>query len=266
MRPASDVASLLSAINPTENHVNASDIASLPSGPSLRQRLDPTRGLFISFEGTEGSGKSTQIALLAQKLRRMSWPVTVLREPGGTPIGEEIRHTLKHSKDNDAMTPETELLLMNASRAQLVREIIRPAVAEGKIVLCDRFYDSTTAYQGYGRQLDPDVVRSIIALAAGDTRPDLTLLFVIPPELSEERRLARQAVMAFMRDRFEEADRGFFERVERGYAAIAAAEPDRVRVIDASGSLESISFAVWGIVAPIVEALLSRRLNPEGQS
>src|SRR3974377_1315579 len=111
------------------------------------------RGLLITFEGTEGSGKSTQIALLTQRLRKMGHTVRVLREPGGTPIGEEIRHTLKNSTVNAAMTAETELLLMNASRAQLVREVIRPALAAGEIVLCDRFYDSTPAYQGSGRGL-----------------------------------------------------------------------------------------------------------------
>src|ERR1700733_2841520 len=112
------------------------------------------RGVFISFEGTEGCGKSTQIELLARQLRGIGHRVRTLREPGGTPIGEEIRHTLKHSRDNHAMTAEAELLLMNASRAQIVREVIRPALAAGEIVVCDRFYDSTTAYQGYGRQLD----------------------------------------------------------------------------------------------------------------
>jgi len=101
------------------------------------------KGLFITFEGNEGSGKSTQISLLGERLRSLAYTVRVLREPGGTPIGEEIRHTLKHSAANHAMTPETELLLMNASRAQLVREVIRPALAAGEIVLCDRFYDST---------------------------------------------------------------------------------------------------------------------------
>ena len=111
------------------------------------------KGLFITFEGTEGSGKTTQISLLAERLRSMGYGVRTLREPGGTPIGEEIRHTLKHSPANHAMTAEAELLLMNASRAQLVREVIRPALAAGEMVLCDRFYDSTTAYQGYGRQL-----------------------------------------------------------------------------------------------------------------
>src|ERR1700744_4970064 len=135
-----------------------------------------SKGLFITFEGTEGCGKSTQVELLARQLRSLGHVVRTLREPGGTPIGEEIRHTLKHSKDNHAMTAEAELLLMNASRAQLVREIIRPALANGEIVLCDRFYDSTTAYQGYGRQLDLAKVKSVVEFAIGDTKPKVTLL------------------------------------------------------------------------------------------
>ena len=123
---------------------------------------------FITFEVTEGSGKTTQISLLADRLRSMGHRVRTLREPGGTPIGEEIRHTFKHGPANHAMTAEAELLLMNASRAQLVREVIRPALADGEIVLCDRFYDSTTAYQGYGRQLDLQMVKSIVDVAVGD--------------------------------------------------------------------------------------------------
>src|SRR5580658_3856995 len=126
-------------------------------------------GILISFEGSEGCGKSTQISLLADHLRRLGRTVRLLREPGGTPIGEEIRHTLKHSLSNQAMTAEAELLLMNASRAQLVREVIRPALAEGEIVLCDRFYDSTTAYQGYGRGLDLQQVQTVIDFAVGET-------------------------------------------------------------------------------------------------
>src|SRR5205807_761998 len=161
-------------------------------------------GLLITFEGTEGSGKTTQISLLAEHLRSLGRTVRTIREPGGTPIGEEIRHTLKHSAANQAMTPETELLLMNASRAQLVREVIRPALAAGEIVLCDRFYDSTTAYQGYGRGLDLRMVQEIINLAVGDTRPDLTLLMLVTHEVSAERLLARQATLPFMRDRIEE--------------------------------------------------------------
>src|SRR5580700_6969827 len=148
-------------------------------------------GLFITFEGTEGCGKSTQITLLADRLRVLGRRVHVTREPGGTPIGEEIRHTLKHSEANAAMTPEAELLLMNASRAQLVREVIRPALAAGEIVLCDRFYDSTTAYQGYGRQLDLKMVQEIVDVAVGETKPDLTLLLTVSQEISELRRAMR---------------------------------------------------------------------------
>jgi dTMP kinase len=212
------------------------------------------KGLFITFEGTEGSGKSTQIPLLAERLRSLGRQVRTLREPGGTPIGEEIRHTLKHSKDNQAMTSEAELLLMNASRAQLVREVIRPALAAGEVVLSDRFYDSTTAYQGYGRQLDLKMVQSVIDAAVGDTRPDLTLLFLLPFEVAEERRLARQPSLplAIKRDRIEEAGRSFFERAARGYQAIAAAEPDRVRIVDASGTVPEVGARILKLIEPLV--------------
>ena len=210
------------------------------------------KGLFITFEGTEGCGKSTQVSLLAERLRSLGHHVRTLREPGGTPIGEEIRHTLKHSLHNHAMTAEAELLLMNASRAQIVREVIRPALAKGEMVLCDRFYDSTTAYQGYGRQLDLKMVKAIIDVAVGDTRPDLTLLLQVPPEISTERLLARQSTMPFVRDRIEEADRSFFERVAKGYEAIAVAESQRVRKIDANGSIEAIDVAIWKMVEPLL--------------
>jgi dTMP kinase len=207
------------------------------------------KGIFITFEGTEGGGKSTQIQVLAERLRQMGRTVRVLREPGGTPIGEEIRHTLKHSEANRAMTAEAELLLMNASRAQLVREIIRPALAAGEIVLCDRFHDSTTAYQGHGRELDLARVKSIIDFAVGETRPDLTLLLDVPLEVSEARRLSRQAAQ---RDRMEEAGRAFFQRVQQGYQSIAGDEPERVRVIDATKSIETVSASIWEIVALLV--------------
>lgn len=209
-------------------------------------------GLFITFEGTEGCGKSTQVRLLVERLHDWGRVVRLLREPGGTPIGEEIRHTLKHSKVNDAMTWEAELLLMNASRAQLVREVIRPALAAGEIIVCDRFYDSTTAYQGYGRQLNLDMVRSVIGVAVGETRPDLTLLLQVSPEVSAERLRSRQATMPFVRDRIEEADQAFFDRVAKGYEAIAAAEPERVRVFEGGGSVEQVQSAIWRTVAPLV--------------
>ena len=211
------------------------------------------KGLFITFEGTEGSGKTTQIPLLADRLRALGRTVRLIREPGGSPIGEEIRHTLKHSADNAAMTAEAELLLMNASRAQLVREVIRPALAAGEVVLCDRFYDSTTAYQGHGRELDLKMVEAIIDFAVGDTRPDLTLLLLVPHEVSEQRRLARQTTLSFMRDRMEEADRSFFERVAAGYRALAAAEPGRIRIVDGASAPESISKKIWQLVEPLVK-------------
>jgi len=210
------------------------------------------RGLFITFEGNEGSGKSTQISILAARLRSIGRTVRTLREPGGTPIGEEIRHTLKHSLSNEAMTAEAELLLMNASRAQLVREVVRPALDAGEVILCDRFYDSTTAYQGYGRQLDLKIVQMVIDLAVGSTRPNLTLLMMVSHELSEQRRLARQATMPFMRDRMEEADDSFFFRVALGYQAIAAAEPARVRSIQADAPVHSVSDSIWSQVEPLV--------------
>ena len=211
-------------------------------------------GVFITFEGTEGSGKTTQIIRLAGRLGELGLRTRVLREPGGTPIGEEIRHTLKHSSANHAMTAEAELLLMNASRAQLVREIIRPSLAAGEIILCDRFFDSTTAYQGYGRGLDLDLVKRVIDFAVGETRPHLTLLLQVPLEVSEERRLARQATLPFLRDRMEEEGRKFFERVAQGFQTIAAAEPQRVRTIDATGDVEQIGAQIWELVKPFVRA------------
>lgn len=212
-------------------------------------------GLFITFEGTEGSGKSTQIELLAACLRQSGATVRVLREPGGTAIGEEIRHTVKHSPGNHAMTPEAELLLINASRAQLVREIIRPALESGEIVLCDRFYDSTTAYQGYGRRLDLAFVSRLIDFAVGPTRPDLTLLLHVPVAVSESRRAHRQAASAPGRDRMEEASPDFFARVEEGYRLIAKSEPARVKWIDATQEPATVADAVWAEV----QALLNQR-------
>lgn len=213
------------------------------------------RGLFITFEGTEGSGKSTQVPLLVERLHEWGHTVRVLREPGGTPIGEEIRHTLKHSHANAAMTAEAELLLMNASRAQLVRELIRPALARGEIVVCDRFYDSTMAYQGHGRGLHLETVQRVIDFAVGETRPDVTVLLRVPQSVSEERLRSRQATLPFIRDRMEEADRSFFERVAKGYDQIAAADPKRIHVIDATGNVEQIQSAIWRIIAPRVATL-----------
>ncbi len=210
------------------------------------------KGVFITFEGTEGCGKSTQVRLLAERLTALGHRVRTPREPGGTPVGEEIRHTLKHSPNNHAMTAEAELLLMNASRAQLVREVIRPALEAGEIVVCDRFYDSTTAYQGHGRQLDLEAVRAIIEFAVGGTKPDLTLFLQVPPEVSAARLQSRQSALPPVRDRIEEADQDFFERVAQGFSIIAAGEPQRVKVIPGAQPAEAVSDAIWEQVQPLL--------------
>jgi dTMP kinase len=209
------------------------------------------KGRFITFEGTEGSGKSTQIQLLATALGNQGLLARVLREPGGTPLCEEIRHLLKHSQAGREMTPETELLLMNASRAQLVRESIRPALDRGEIVLCDRFFHSTIAYQGYGRGLDLTSVRKVIDFAVGPTRPDLTLFLHVSLEESERRRAARQNGTAIF-DRFENTAREFFQRVEKGFLETARDPAERMLVIDASPSVEIVEKAIWRAVQPLL--------------
>ena len=211
-----------------------------------------SKGCFITFEGTEGCGKSTQIGLLAERLRALGHRVRSLREPGGTPIGEEMRHLLKHSENNHAMTSEAELLLMNASRAQLVREVIRPALNDGCVVLCDRFYDSTIAYQGYGRELDLEKVKAITEFAIGETKPNLTLFLHVPAEVSTERLRSRQSSLPFVRDRFEESDTRFFQRVSHGFGAIAAAEPQRVKFINGAQPVEAVCADIWRMVEPVL--------------
>jgi len=213
------------------------------------------KGLLITFEGNEGSGKSTQVRILEQRLRNAGKDTLFLREPGGTPIGEEIRHTLQYSAANGAMVPEAELLLMNASRAQLVREVIRPALARGRIVVCDRFFDSTIAYPFYGRELPRQLVQQAIDIAVGDTKADLTLLLKVPLGTSEKRRSARSQARPQTRDRMEEADRAFFERVDLGYEDLAATYPSRIRVVDATGSIEAVADEIWKWVLPLVDEL-----------
>jgi len=204
-------------------------------------------GFFITFEGTEGCGKSTHIERLADRLRGEGHSVRALREPGGTESGEQIRQLLKHGPKN--LTAEAELLLMNASRAQLVREVIRPALGAGEIVLCDRFYDSTTVYQGSGRGLDAARVRAVIDFAVGETQPDLTILLKISLEISEQRRANRRGS-----DRFESADRNFFRRIEAGYAALAEAHPERAHVIDAHRPLEIVQREIWATVSAALKS------------
>ena len=213
-------------------------------------------GRFITLEGGEAAGKSTQIARLAERLRRQGRSVLQLREPGGTPLGEKIRHLLKHDPDGRGMAPETELLLMNASRAELVRQRILPALRSGGVVLCDRFYDSTIAYQGHGRGLDLAAVDSVIRLAVGDLRPDRTLWLEVSPETARTRLAGRKAAQVAAGgsepiDRFDEEQEAFFARVTRGFQDSVEAEPARWRRVDAGGSVEQVADAVWSAVADL---------------
>jgi len=210
-------------------------------------------GRFITLEGGEAAGKSTQIARLAARLRGLGLEVLELREPGGTPLGEKIRHLLKHDPDGRGMAPETELLLMNASRAELVRQRILPALRAGTVVLCDRFHDSTVAYQGHGRGLDLAAVDSVIRLAVGDLRPDRTLWLEVTPGVAKARLAGRKAAQvasgtAEPADRFDEEQEAFFARVARGFRQGLEAEPDRWRRVDAGGSVEEVEEAVWSAV------------------
>lgn len=200
----------------------------------------PREGTFITFEGSEGCGKSTQIRRLEARLRGLGREVVVLREPGGTPIGERIRHLLQHDEEADAMTAEAELLLFAASRAQLVREVIRPALGRGAIVLCDRFLDSTAVYQGVARALDPKDVAVVNAFAVGGTLPDLTLLLDLDAAEGRRRAAARRGPA----DRMEQEGPGFYEAVRRGYLKLADDAPERVAVVDASPDEERVEEAV----------------------
>lgn len=202
------------------------------------------RGLFITFEGSEGCGKSTQIRLLEARLKERGRSVLLTREPGGTSIGEEIRHLLQFSKANSAMKPETELLLFTASRAQIVRELIEPALAEGTTVIADRFMDSTTVYQGVARQIDPAAVAFINHFATGDCRPDLTFVLDLDGSIAQER-MKQRAVPHGQVDRMEQEPPEFYENVRNGYLRLAKENPERIRVIDSAGSIESIEAEIW---------------------
>jgi dTMP kinase len=199
------------------------------------------RGKFITFEGLDGTGKSTQIEKLAKTLRARGQSVVVTREPGGTPTGEKIRHLILDSATS-GLAPMAEMALMFASRAQHIREIIEPAVAQGKIVLCDRFTDSTEAYQGAGRKLGSQAVLELHRILCDDLHPDLTILMDSDVATSVERARRRNQTSAQHsrnqkdENRFEQESRAFFGRVHNGYLAIARREPQRVVAIDARGT------------------------------
>ncbi len=226
----------------------------------------PSPGLFISFEGQEGAGKSTQMERLARRLIERGHSVLQTREPGGTELGEELRRLVKHGHGEAAVCPEAELLLMAASRAQLTRQRIQPSLAAGQLVLCDRFFDSTTAYQGYGRGLDLDFIESLHRFSAGLLEPDLTVLLDLPVRVGEER--SRQRGLALpVRDRFESEERAFHKRVRDGFLQIAARHPERIRIVEADRSPAAVEQSVWSLVEPLLADRSARpsqsRRSPE---
>ena len=191
--------------------------------------------MFVTFEGSEGSGKSTQIELLAASLRTQGFAVVTTREPGGTSIGEQVRDCL-HDVKNTRMTAAAEVLLYSASRSQLVKEVIVPALAKGQVVLSDRYADSTLAYQGYGRQLELETLDRITRFATGGLTPDMTLFLDVDVEAGLARRTVGQAEI----NRMDLQEIAFYERVRTGYLTLAAREPDRWIVIDANRPVDEI--------------------------
>ncbi len=203
----------------------------------MDSKPDSTEGIFLTLEGDDGVGKSTQADLLASWVEQQGLTVLRVHEPGGTRLGEKIR-TLLLDKDDDAMTPLAELLLFEAARAQVMDEVIEPALARGEVVVCDRFTDSTLAYQGYGRELGASLVRSTNDLACGGRYPDRTLLLVLDDDVARGRVENRSADGAG--DRMESAGDAFRARLRGGFDEIAASEPERVHAIDANGSVEQV--------------------------
>lgn len=196
--------------------------------------------MLITFEGPDGSGKTTQLTLLAEYLTTKGYSILRVREPGGTSIGEQIRNIL-HSNSNQEMHPHTEVLLYSAARAQLVAQVIRPVFEVNQLVLCDRFYDSTFAYQGYGHRLDLDTLRIITQFATGGVKPDLSIFISVDPELGLERRRKNQGAEW---NRLDGLQLDFHKRVRAGYEALIQAEPERWVVIDGNRPVEEIQIDI----------------------
>lgn len=207
----------------------------------------PVSGLFITLEGPEGAGKSTNREYLAARLREQGVDVVMTREPGGTPLAERIRELLLAPSD-EAMAADTELLLMFAARAQHLAEVIRPALARGAVVLCDRFTDATYAYQGGGRGLPVERIAVLEDFVQGALRPDLTLVFDLPVEVGLARAAARGRL-----DRFEQEGQAFFEAVRQAYLQRAAQAPQRYSLLDAGQSLEAVQRAIDALLPGILE-------------
>jgi len=209
-------------------------------------------GKFITLEGPEGSGKSTQAKMMIRRLAELGVEAMYTREPGGTALGEEIRNILQHNQAGEAPCERAELLLFEASRNQLVEKVIRPALEKGTWVICDRFMDSTTAYQGYGRGLPVDEVKAIHHFTVNGVEPDLTLLLDLEVETGFERIAQRFLELGESADRFEQEERSFHERVRQGYLKLAEEEPDRFRIVDASQEPESVSVNIWKAIEPLL--------------
>ena len=216
-----------------------------PARPAARARIPTPRGVLISFEGSEGSGKSTQIAHLAEQLQLVGREVVSTREPGGTEIGEQVRNIIVHNSRGDEMCAETELLLFAASRAQLVREIIAPNLLKGVVVLCDRYIDSSTVYQGVARNLSRDPVQQINQFAVGNVLPDLTIVLDVPTGVSLNRINQRASDLP---NRMERENIDFYKKVRDGYLVLARSLPRRFFVVDGTQPEDKVRRLIWAEV------------------
>ena len=208
-------------------------------------------GLFITFEGVDGTGKSTQLKRAVQYLRERGARVLVTREPGGTPTGERIREILLASKTGQ-LAPLAELALMYAARAQHVEQVIRPALARGEVVVSDRYNTASFAYQGYGRELGTSVVHAFDRVVCGKTQPDLTIVFDLDPEQALGRALGRETQRRSCPDRFEAQEMAFHCRVRAGYLALARRAPERIKVLRADQSIEELQRQVRALINPLL--------------
>ena len=202
-------------------------------------------GYFITFEGSEGCGKTTQIEALAKALEAQGKTVLITREPGGTLIGEKIRNLLQDQSHKNDISDMTELLLFSASRAELITSRIQPALSRGEIVICDRFYDSTFVYQGLGRAIDMNIVKQLNQITVGTLKPDLTILLDLDAKIGIERAKSRQSGEL---DRIENESLAFFEAVRNGYLELAKKEPERFKTIDGLLSVDAIKKIIWDTV------------------
>ncbi len=209
-------------------------------------------GILITFEGPEGSGKSTQIRLLSEKLKERGIEILCTREPGGTKTGEAIRNILQHDEVGEVLGDRAELLLFTASRAQLMNQMIIPSLDKGVWVLCDRFIDSTMAYQGFARGMDINTLDAVNAFATYERKPDLTILLDLDVEEGFRRLEQRYSEGAETHDRFEREARDFHRRVREGYHKLAEREPERFRILDAADSVDAVASTIWNVVEEAV--------------